>query len=79
MGLGKCYGYPIEKGIIELLKIYAEDDDVQQQLLFSLSSITDVRKNYKEDLLMMKTILIGVNKPKVNEYMLDRFPELNIS
>ncbi|NEN24151.1 hypothetical protein G3O08_11625 [Cryomorpha ignava] len=76
--LGKCYGYPIENGILGLLELYSEDDEVQQQLLFSLSSITDVRKNYEKNLFSIKNLLIAENKPKVTDYVRDRFPEWNV-
>lgn len=48
--LGKCYGFDIIFGIIRLLNVFNEDDEVCLQLLCSINSLYDFR-NVKNHLL----------------------------
>jgi hypothetical protein len=46
--LGKCYGFDIYDGIINLFKIFKGEDDICQQLIFSMTSLFEREDMYYE-------------------------------
>lgn len=46
--LGKCYGLDIYKGIINLFRVFKEEDETCQQLIFSMTSLFEIDGMYDE-------------------------------
>jgi len=65
--LGKCYGQDILKGITGLLDVYRADDDVCEQLLFSVNALYDFDR-IKTQIRPILDLLGSIdNLPKTHE------------
>ncbi len=75
--LGKCYGLDIYQGIIGLLKLFSHDDDICEQLLFSLNALYDPRETFRDIAKILENPVKGVPLPKTNRILMENFELLN--
>ncbi|WP_303318944.1 hypothetical protein Q4Q34_05700 [Flavivirga abyssicola] len=75
--LGKCYNYDIYDGIKRLLKLYSYDDDICEQLLFSLNALYDPRETFEDIAKILEEPIKSIPLPKTNEVLRENFEILN--
>ncbi|GAA3628840.1 hypothetical protein [Flavivirga jejuensis] len=74
---GKCYGCDIYSGIKQLLKLYKDNDDVCEQLLFSLNGLYDPRETFKDVAKILEDSIKSIPLPRTNEVLKENFDLLN--
>ncbi|HEX8576966.1 MAG TPA: hypothetical protein VF677_11795 [Flavobacterium sp.] len=76
--IGKCYGFDIILGLVRLLNIFNEDDQVSLQLLYSINSLYDFR-NVKDYVIpILNEIILNNKLDKTIEYINELYYTFNI-
>lgn len=71
--LGKCYNYDIYNGIKRLLELYRYDDDICEQLLFSLNALYDPRETFKDISKILEKSIKEIPLPKTDRVLQENF------
>lgn len=77
--LGKCYNQNIYEGIKRLLMLFKDNDDLCEQLLFSLNALYDPRFTYKDISEILKSAIKTVPLPKCKMVLTQNLELLNSS
>lgn len=68
--LGKCYNQNIYKGMLSLLKVFKYNDEVCEQLLFSMNSLYDPRLTLVDIIDILKDRLNTAKMPKTSKVII---------
>lgn len=70
---GKCYDCRIYQGILNLLRLFNKDDDICEQLLFSLNALYDPMDTFKDIVSILEDSIKEQVLPKTEEIIKSNF------